>query len=437
MVRQRLTQDYQLVPPSNVNASNYRGDLLRDNVGRKLERAPREGEANSLRYFLSLGHRLQVLTYDRQSDTVAVTHYNIKDPSGNNSFKYFYYSFSKESNSYTKVVQTFAKYSQLCNWNKLDRIVCGNPNREMDETMRARRVSFLIIPDEFGTDVAKEEEYISKFRRLLDYLGKLRRTDDSPDKTLDIGIVSSTNSTTTPAMRTSEHIGIERGSMKRFCVQLKGRKQDPTEWVEIAMDLTFNTSWTYRIVLNWLVATAGKVENQIQLIQRRCGQFGLQLIPTPQVSVSDNIFLNPFRAPAIFSVKDSIRGGKIDDRLLEAGFIYDGKFWTKAREVVECIKNGKDFAFQPRKPIHGEQFLHRSGTLFVRIVRDMNGVAMIIAFANARYMGRDEGLQITFRRAFGLLRQCVDGKSSPELFPASASTVGAPPIPFTDSQDED
>ena len=53
----------------------------------------------------------------------------------------------------------------------------------------------------------------------------------------------------------------------------------------------------YMYVMWWiisrLVASSAKVEAQVQLLQRRCVQYGLQLTPFPQSTISRNLFLNP------------------------------------------------------------------------------------------------------------------------------------------------
>lgn len=53
MVRQRIAQDFQVVPPSVLSASN----------------AVSEGD---IQHTLSMGHRIHVLTYDSQADTIDV-----------------------------------------------------------------------------------------------------------------------------------------------------------------------------------------------------------------------------------------------------------------------------------------------------------------------------------------------------------------------------
>jgi hypothetical protein len=57
MVRQRITQDFQVVPHSVLSASN----------------AVSQGD---IQHTLSMGHRIHVLTYDSQSDTIDVKLYS-------------------------------------------------------------------------------------------------------------------------------------------------------------------------------------------------------------------------------------------------------------------------------------------------------------------------------------------------------------------------
>jgi hypothetical protein len=109
--------------------------------------------------------------------------------------------------------------------------------------------------------------------------------------------------------------GVERSSMVRFYIQLRTGKRDNLEWMEVALDATVDTSWSYRIMFDWLVASSGKVDTQVQLLQRRCTQYGLRLILLPRVTYLKNVYLNPFKAPALLTVRhqvDELRKGDID-----------------------------------------------------------------------------------------------------------------------------
>lgn len=92
MVRQRITQDYQVVPRSNVNESNYRKEWLSRQAvfNERPSTTEEDDEGDQLRFFLSMGHRLQVLSYVPSADTVHVTQYRtISDES---SYKYHFMS---------------------------------------------------------------------------------------------------------------------------------------------------------------------------------------------------------------------------------------------------------------------------------------------------------------------------------------------------------
>lgn len=406
-----LTQDYQLVPPSHVNASNYRRESLRDglaNGGRAT--SVRDENLESNRQFLSMGHRLQVLTYDPVADIVEVTRYNAKNAqqnSGSNSFKYYYLGFCQETQKYTKVVQTFNKYAEQYNWSKVDRIICGDDDKEMREGMRSRRIMFALIPARFE-NMEGEQEYIAKFQRLLEYLNKLRGKDEASAGELDIKIVSSGDKDG-KGLESLSTPGISRSNMNRFYVQLRKGKHDLYEWMEVVLDSTFDTSWSYRIIFNWLVASSGKVDAQVQLLQRRCSQYGLNLVPYPQTTLSKSMYLNPFKAPALFVVRDKNRAALIGAALLAKDFVHDGVFSTDAMPVTECIDNGKEFDFGNRWsiPALGRQYVHRSGTLFVRQLIDRKGWSILVAFGNYRYITREETSRESAQDAFKDLKQCV------------------------------
>ena len=117
--------------------------------------------------------------------------------------------------------------------------------------MRSRRLMFALIPSSFRTKES-ENEYISKFQRLLDYLGKLREKEES-DVDLQVEIISSeTRGQDEPegARKVSHNTS---DSMIRFLVQLRKGKRDPFEWTEVAIDSVFDTARSFRISFNWYV----------------------------------------------------------------------------------------------------------------------------------------------------------------------------------------
>ena len=246
------------------------------------------------KHYLSMGHRIQVMSYNDNSDTIEITVYNRKSAQNDreNVFTYKFLLFSKVTQTYTKSIQIFKKYSEPYKWNRVDNLICGEEDRTMDVSMRFRRVMYGLIPDAFKNEAA-EEEYVAKFEKLLSYLEKMREKDKSVSK-LNVPVITSANrgDQKHDDFRSTKFRRDMTDSMIRFSVQLVRGKKDPFEWVEIAIDPKFDTSRSYRIMFNWLVASSSKVETQIQLLQRRCTQFGLKLISFPQTTVSWNLFLH-------------------------------------------------------------------------------------------------------------------------------------------------
>jgi hypothetical protein len=295
MVRQRLTQDYQLVPKDHPNVKKFRRETLR--------RADGEGVTSNvenpgtIRVFLSMGYSLQVLTYDPSVDgkysclhsdivlqlthpcfsiyiVIEVTRYDAKNArisqKESSAFKYYYLCLCQTTKQFLPVVQTFTKYSALYNWNKVDRIICGDDDREMREGMRFKRIMFAVLPDRLNSPDS-EDAYISKFLRLLDYFEKLRDKDESSEP-LQVKIVRSNQveDDDVALKKTVESVpGISWNAMQRFYVRLRKGKQDILEWMEVVVDSTFNTCWSYRVMFQWLGASSGKVEAQVQMLHRR------------------------------------------------------------------------------------------------------------------------------------------------------------------------
>jgi hypothetical protein len=81
----------------------------------------------------------------------------------------------------------------------------------------------------------------------------------------------------------------------------------------------------------------------------------------------------------------------------------DGIYYTDP-QVLECIDNGGEFDFPKLR--HGKilrmpsrQFVHRSGFLFVREIRDRQGWAILVGIENGRRQ-RETGFSETIKRLF-------------------------------------
>merc|ERR1712146_598233 len=80
-------------------------------------------------YILSMGHRIHILTYDTNTQTVNVKRFLLRDSYNtdpSNRFQYKYQLWVPQSKQYQCVNQTFHKFpTPEYNWNFLDELICG------------------------------------------------------------------------------------------------------------------------------------------------------------------------------------------------------------------------------------------------------------------------------------------------------------------------
>jgi len=430
MVRQRLIQDFQLVPQSVLMASTMRKDS--DRRDRKVTpsisntnhlsmmnlrakqinpiprssgpiqqpRLPATNRNNTTRYALSMGHRIQVLSYDPTSDAVEVEKYQAKFARNHeiNKYAYNYMLWLPTTKSFEKVTQEFQRFPQEYPWNTIDNLICGDEDKVLSDNSRFRRINFRIIPDEFN-DLSGEHNYVIKFKKLLEYIEKLVQADSK------ITIVTSTKKEEANGDILSGTITRKydqfRSSFKRFVVPLRRGRNEKYEWMEIHLDSIFNTKKTYRIMLHWLVASAIKVEAQVQLLQRRCSQYGLRLISFPQVSLSSNQFLNPFSRPQVVTIKNRNDSKIIVSALLgNFSFINDGSYVVSSSDFQDSFNFRQLSSHKRSRRFLAQQFAHRSGTILIRSLEDDIGSTLFIFLENRRLIGMDSKLMQIARDIF-------------------------------------
>lgn len=164
-------------------------------------------------------------------------------------------------------------------------------------------------------------------------------------------------------------------------------------------------------MFSWLVGSSGRIETQVQSLKRRCTQFGLRLVPFPHISTSTNLFIQPFKAPAIFTLTNASKAENLDFSLATIGFIHDGVFKTSHKPILDCIRRKEVFKFptgrfNSTKYMNGRQLVHRSGTLFTRVLTDMNGCSIVVVIGNYRYLkaSKDSKVLQQYIEAFSTLR---------------------------------
>eukprot|EP00985_Skeletonema_marinoi_P001573 scaffold629_cov156-Skeletonema_marinoi.AAC.1 len=118
---QRVRQDFQLVPRSILSAH-------------------RETDNTVLSRTLSMGHKIQKLSYNSTSDSVDVVQYyaNFAENESPQSYRYLLWSALRQD--YVSVVQTFTKYTSPYKWNELDMLLSGDTISSISEDMRHPRI---------------------------------------------------------------------------------------------------------------------------------------------------------------------------------------------------------------------------------------------------------------------------------------------------------
>jgi hypothetical protein len=112
-------------------------------------------------------------------------------------------------------------------------------------------------------------------------------------------------------------------------------------------------------------------------------------------------------APSILCIRNKASADRVDEGILVRNFVDDGVHMTKMN-FLKCIDNAGDYHFGSRKKISARQFVHRSGTLFIRLIRDEKGLVILAGADNRRLIGRDIELLKTARSAFRQIEDFVD-----------------------------
>jgi hypothetical protein len=109
---------------------------------------------------------------------------------------------------------------------------------------------------------------------------------------------------------------------------------------------------------------------------------------------------------------------QLDRGILERDFVDDGIFMTEPN-FLDCIEDAKDYTF-PRNwrsqiaKIPARQFVHRTGTLFIRLMMDEKGWAILAAIENKGLINRDAALWAKARDAFQEIERFVEGLVAPK-----------------------
>ena len=94
-------------------------------------------------------------------------------------------------------------------------------------------------------------------------------------------------------------------------------------------------------------------------------------------------------------------------------FVDDGVHFTDS-QVLDCIEDSKQYDFPKYrftgkiKSILARQYVHRSGTLFIRSIRDRQGWAILAGIGNYRHASKENGFREKAKVILKSVTQLVD-----------------------------
>lgn len=374
MVKQRLIQDYQLVSEKAVSTELQRGgtkygvhndSFLAKNKFKQTRRPP-------MKINVSMGHRTQELSL--HNGIIKVERFS-KHAENDQEHQYTYMLWLPSTKSYDRVTIKFKKFAEEYGWNNLD-LLLHSENMVLRENHRYRRISYRVIPTDYKipgrSDEKLEKTYTEKMEKLIAYLSKYLIKKD----------VKVTFKTRSDAYSDEEN-------SQWYKVPIDRKKTLNLEWMQICIDTAYYTDKTFGLVFGWLVASAHHIETIINLVQRRCLEYGLDFICVPQTSLNSNMYLNPFLRPEIVEIKGPNKDVcfEIERSLYEEhDFVNDGVRTVK-KEDIEGRLNDKPeiFGFDNGKSkVHAQQYMHLSGIMFIRLLKKKNGGATYLFLENRK-----------------------------------------------------
>ncbi|GMI19399.1 hypothetical protein TeGR_g6852, partial [Tetraparma gracilis] len=273
LIMQRLCRDLQIVPAF----------ALTQNSKRTVSQVE-----SGKRFILSMGHRINEIYVNEEEELLEVTQYLAKyannNREGGNTQTYRYKVFNKAQRKFIVNKQEFSRFARDYPWNPVDNVICGASDVTLTEEMRYRRVLFAIIPQyqssaEPGSDLkAMADEYTENFKKLIDYLSN--RSGDGDKIEIKYRNDEDTENQTEPASQEKIQRGLqwERETNKIVLAldEKKKKGQDTTsvrnEWCVLTMNKSFNPNRVFRISIQWLCASAPRIESEVKTLNRRCGQ---------------------------------------------------------------------------------------------------------------------------------------------------------------------
>ncbi len=338
MICQRLSQEFQLVEiETNMNEEllayknyilsngSWSGSVLKKpstnisksnqiNNNNKYNSSNNKNNEKELFYILSMGHRIQFLSYDPSMSQVRVTRLlwtgkNTNNTSNNNNFNdnfsstskkatYMYELWVPQTGEYQTMTQTFQQYpTPEYAWNTADEILLGNIELDMNnDNVKAKRLRFAILPDytdentlNNSTDV---DTYYSKIDKLMQHIGKYCSTNEVIiDVIKDINDIYKTKNN-------SKNYNVVK-------IWLQGPNHSNPKWAFFKYDGSASMNRAFKLEFHWLACDSWLMDDFVNILHRRCTSWSLRMAQIPEFFCTSNLQVHPFRAQPYIQVPSS------------------------------------------------------------------------------------------------------------------------------------
>tara|TARA_A100001015_G_scaffold239564_1_gene272897 strand:+ start:204 stop:6080 length:5877 start_codon:yes stop_codon:yes gene_type:complete len=294
-----------ITPLSNFNSSDRHRTANRHN---------NDSPAEPTTYILSMGHRIQILTYVPNDNKFKVFMYT--SGKGNNNTpeaqaEYTYDVWVPQMNKFQSQTQRFYRYPHPeVNWNTIDHVLYTNDKSLIRDSLKLKRIRFALMPDIAAT-TSKDGQvaYFAKIDLLTAFLTNYCRDDKIEVKKV-YGLLNVES--IEEEMNQTQHGQHEQKQQRQQQQQqdtshkavatrdvilwVAQPNTDDPKWIYLTYDTLVHSDRVFHLTFQWVKCDSWNVDELTNHVFRRCTNWGLRLAQIPEYFCESNLAIHPFRA---------------------------------------------------------------------------------------------------------------------------------------------
>jgi hypothetical protein len=272
-------------------------------------------------YVLSMGHRIHTLGFDPRERKFTVNRFTSE--TGTNEAvedidTYAYDVWVPQVNRFQTLSQKFHRFPHPeFNWNLLDEVLLGNQDR-LSENLKAKRIRFAVVPELEATATrASEEAFFAKFDLLLQFITNYCQNKErfhvvrewvnnlegngEGGESGDGSSGGDGDKDTTQGRNASRPKVHSKAETKLWIRPSNVSEEDP-KWIYLIHDSYIKTSQIFHIGMQWVACDSWFLDDFINVLFRRCTNWGLRIAQIPEYFCTPNLAIHPFRAQPFIEV---------------------------------------------------------------------------------------------------------------------------------------